>query len=680
MTKILASLALLKATWDIYQRDFIDIFVLLIITLFNRKKYDFADTDDLIICADFEAEFGFSMPYHPMITVLKRAKKQGYFTRSHGRFYPVWEKIELDDISEIAGDQEAKHRHVIAEFLQFCADEYDETLSEEDADKAFISFLRDHDLDILFAAQHGSTVLPSVDTSVAHRFLMFDFITHVIERKSLVFSFIVAISIGHLIANTMLIREYSQIQGKLKNASVFLDTGFLFRVTGANGIPMQEAYSEWVQLAHFQGISLFVFRHTYHEFLSILEGCLHYIGSSRFDPSKASRALLHFRDQGWSASDVEEFILHLDENLAYFGIAVIDPPKPMTATQYQIEEEALEHLIVDIYKDRNPDFVEEEKEYTIYQDVKSITYVYKLRKGHLPRSLAQLQHVFVTTNASLALASQEYERQESGVELHYIPAALTDVFLGTLLWIRSPSKAQINEKRLIALAYAASLPSRAFRERLVTTAESLQRRGSISEDDVVLLAESRMARSLLQKEALNDPNRLSEDTLVDVLERVRSRIRGEETEALRLEREALEAQAQEAERQTRMQEEEKQRRQELTRLQWKELVRIKEHLDSNAKKRVNRMLWLGFFVLVALWVLVGIVILTVGWGEIEPYLYLLGFVPSVFAYLCFIINKGEWKPAAIYGKTVESAQMRIYTEAGFDLAGFQELQAGTDSE
>jgi len=680
MTKILASLALLKVTWDTYKRDSIDLFVFLIITLFNRKKYDFADIDDLTICADFRAEFGFSIPYHPMITVLKRAAKNGYFTRRHGKFYPVWDKIRRDDISEIAKDQETKYGHVIAEFLQYCANEFGETLSEVDADKAFISFLRDHDLDILFAAEHGATVLPSVDTSAAHRFIMFKFITHVLEKNPLVFSFIVAISIGHLIANTMLIREYPQIQGKLKNARVYLDTGFLFRVTGANGIPMQEAYSEWVKLAISEGISLVVFRHTYHEFMSILESCLHFIESSYFDPSKASRALLCFRDQGWSASDVEEFILHIDENLASLGITVADPPELMTDTQYQIEEQALENIIIDIYKGQNPDFVEEEKEYTIYQDVKSISYVYKLRKGHLPRSLAQVQHVFVTTNASLALASREYENQESEVEFYYIPAALTDVFLGTLLWIRSPSKAQVNEKRLSALAYAASLPSGAFRERLVTAAKRLQGRGSISEDDVVLLTESRVARDLLQKETRNDPKLLSEYTLVDVLERVRSKIRCEETKAFRLDREALEARAQEAERQTRIKEEEKQRQQELTRLQWRELVRIKKHLDNNTRKRMSRMLWLGFSVLVALWVLVAIAIFKVGWGVTEPCLYLLGFVPLVLTYLYFIIYKKEWKPAAIYEKIVESVQMRTYAEAGFDLARFQELQAKVDGD
>jgi hypothetical protein len=564
--------------------------------------------------------------------------------------------------------------------LQFCTDEYDETLSKEDADKAFVSFLRDHDLDILFAAQEGSTVLPSVDTSAAHQFLMFRFITHVIERNPLVFSFIVAISIGHLIANTMLIREYSQIQGKLKNARVYLDTGFLFGVTGANGIPMQEAYSEWVQLAHSQGVSLFIFRHTYHEFLSILENCLHFIESSLFDPSKASRALLHFRDQGWSASDVEEFILHMDENLASSGITVVDPPDPMTAMQYQIQEEALEDLIVGIYKNRNPGFVEEEKEYTIYQDVRSITYVYKLRKGHLPRSLAQVRHVFVTTNSALAFASREYEHVESGVEFHYIPAALTDVFLGTILWIRSPSRAQINEKRLIALAYAASMPSGAFREMLVTKAKHLQERGSISEDDVVWLTESRMARNLLQKVTLGNPNQLSEDTLVEALERIRSKIRQEETEAFHPVRKALEERAKEAERKIRIKEEDTRRTLELARLQWKELVRIKEHLDNKSEACVHRRLMLGFLILVASWILLGILISKCEWGVIEPFLALAGFVPPIITYGYFAFTQGEPSPHAIYRKMIESVQVRNYTEAGFDLARFQELQANTDIE
>ena len=233
---------------------------------------------------------------------------------------------------------------------------------------------------------------------------------------------------------------------------------------------------------------------------------------------------------------------------------------------------------------------------------------------------------------------------------------------------------------MIALAYAASLPSPAFRVGLVTTARRLQERGSISEDDVVLLTESRVARDLLQKETLNDPNRLSEDTIADVLERVRSKIRREETEVFRLDREALEARAEEAERQARIEEEHKRRQQELTRLQWKELVRIKEYLDDKAKKRVNRILWLGFFVLIASWVLLGIVIFKVGWGVTEPYLGLLGFAPLVLAYLYFIITKKEWKLAAIYGKIIESVQMRNYTGAGFDLARFQELQANAVDE
>ncbi len=683
MTNALASLALIKATWDTdQQNDFTDIFVLFIITLFNRKGYNFVASDDLVICADFETEFGFSLPYHPMRAVLKKATKRGYFKRSHRKYYPVWDKIKRDDISEIAEEQEARHTYIIEEFLQFCTDEYDETLSREDADQALISFLHDHNLDILFAVQDGLTVLPPVDnTSASHRFLMLQFINHVITEKFLAFRYIAAISIGHLIANTMLIREYSQMQGKLKNVNVYLDTGFLFKISGTNGRPMREAYEEWVQLACSQGISLFVFRHTFGEFLEILENCLHFIESDRFDPSKANQALLYFRDEGWSSSDIEEFILHIDENLASFGIKVIDPPDFMTAMKLQIDEEKLQELIVEIYKKRNPNFIEEEKEYSIYKDVESITYVYKLRKGNLPRNFTKVRHVFVTTNSALADASWQYEYSESGAKFHYIPAALTDVFLGTMLWIRSPTRVQINEKRLIAHAYAATIPSGFFRERLVKNAKNLQKRRLISEEEVVLLTEDRTARNLLQKETLGNPNQLSENKLIEALEIIRSGIRQEETEAFRSAREGLEARVQKAERQTRITEEEKHRQQELTRLQWKELVRIKEHLDNNAKKRANTILWLSFVVLVVFYIIIWLLIDLVGWNKAEfPFSYFLSAVPFLLSYFYFIITKRAYKPDEIYEKIVESFQMEAYTNAGFNLARFQELQANADSE
>jgi hypothetical protein len=43
MTKTLASLALLKVTWDTYQRDFIDIFVLFIINYSKSRAQKYYD-------------------------------------------------------------------------------------------------------------------------------------------------------------------------------------------------------------------------------------------------------------------------------------------------------------------------------------------------------------------------------------------------------------------------------------------------------------------------------------------------------------------------------------------------------------------------------------------------------------------------------------------------------------
>jgi hypothetical protein len=79
-----------------------------------------------------------------------------------------------------------------------------------------------------------------------------------------------------------------------------------------------------------------------------------------------------------------------------------------------------------------------------------------LRGGNKPTKLHEAGHIFITTNSSLAFASRLYELQSAEEKYFFIPAALTDVFVGTLIWLQSPSKvAEINKKRLIASCFAA---------------------------------------------------------------------------------------------------------------------------------------------------------------------------------------------------------------------------------
>jgi hypothetical protein len=546
MNKTIASLALLKVSWDTARRkDYLENFVPFLVTLISRKGYATIKTRDL--CRDFQAEYGLVVPYHPMISLVTRAARSGYIQKTRaGLYVPVHDRVSADDFTDVALQQEREYNKVLNQFLAFCRDKYKQTLSEADAETAFIAFLRDHDLDILFISQERSTVLPEATASTAQKFLVNSFVKHVHESDPEIFQFLVDMSIGHIVANTLLFRDLGKLAGTLYACSVYLDIGFLFNVFGINDLEKREAYVEFVHLLHAQGAHLYVFEHTYDEFMGILEGSLQWVQSVDLDPLRASRTTTYFVENGYTASDVERLIAGAPRRLAELNVKVVAPPTVREDEQYQIDEVELTDTIVAIYKDGVPDFDELEKEYTIYRDVRSISAVFKLRKDETPTTLQDATHIFLTTNATLARAARVFEARLHPEKRFFIPSALTDVFVGTLMWIRSPTKAKnVAEKRLIADCYAATQPTKEMARRLFSAAQRLKSQGEIDQEEVTLLTQSRVARNLLQEETLGDPERFSDRTILDILEELRRGIREEERKALETERKSLDRQEQE---------------------------------------------------------------------------------------------------------------------------------------
>ena len=103
MKNTIASLALVKINWDSLRRDYIENFVPFLATLIRRRRYKRLDLDTL--CVDFEQEFGLRIPFHPMITLLNRAKKRKLVGKREGNFIPVPENLPRYDFGDRSGDQ-----------------------------------------------------------------------------------------------------------------------------------------------------------------------------------------------------------------------------------------------------------------------------------------------------------------------------------------------------------------------------------------------------------------------------------------------------------------------------------------------------------------------------------------------------------------------------------------------
>ena len=161
------------------------------------------------------------------------------------------------------------------------------------------------------------------------------------------------------------------------------------------------------------------------------------------------------------------------------------------------------------------------KEHTILKDVQSISYIFKLRAGIKPHNIHEAKNIFITTNSRLTYASKKFEKTiyRDG---SYFPITATDIFIGTLIWLRKPEKmVKESKKRLLSNVFAVLKPSDELFKRFIKEIQKLRNNKDISEDDYILLRDSQTAKSLLTEETLGDINAFTPKTPLDILDEIK---------------------------------------------------------------------------------------------------------------------------------------------------------------
>ncbi|MEE9466304.1 MAG: hypothetical protein V3W14_12120, partial [Candidatus Neomarinimicrobiota bacterium] len=529
MQNTLASLAFIKARWSHSKKDYIDTFVPFIATLIIRNKYSSIKADT--ITTDFTKEFGLDIPYYAMVSILNRARKRGIIKRINNMYKPIFDKALEFEFTDDAKEQMRKYESIITGFIEYALLTHKFEISDIKAEEVLISFLKQHDLDILFAAKQ-STLLPDVHVSAREKYILADYLKMANYSQPETFSFFTDIAVGHILANSLLYTDSKagKYEPTLNGLNIYLDTNFIFRLLGTEGSDSKANCIFLLREVKRVRAKLLVFAHTIEEVTFILEGCREWIESSRYDPRLASSALKYFIGKGFQEDDVTDIIVNIDIKLAYYDINIVDRPEAMELTRYQINEQHLYDTIVEVYQGNNPNFEEKEKQFTIWNDIGTITAIHKLREGYFPRRLKNAKSIFVTGNSSLAYAVRKYETKEIR-KGSYLPSCVTDIYLGTIIWLQSPIKiVSMSKKYIMAECYAALQPSDLLIKKFLTVVENLREEDSITLEEYYLLRTYRVSLDLLQEKTMGDPENFSDKTVEQMLDELKARIRKDESE------------------------------------------------------------------------------------------------------------------------------------------------------
>lgn len=534
MNKAISSFAMIRSNSK-EGNDYIDAFVPLLVLLFASN--DCTSVDVETICTDFSLEYGLKIPRFPMQTILNRMKKK-YLSKKEGKYY-----VDKEQIFKVARDidyknEQEKYNSLLRDFISFCGNfETPLTLTMADADELFLAFFKEHDLDMIFAVNEDDDNSLIFQSSIVEeprkRYLLNRYINSLMVDRGELSDFLIDCAIGHFYASTILYRDFANMKGRGFRANCYLDSGIIFDLLGINGNFRKISAGSFLKDLKNRGSSLFLFKHHYeNEILQIIEDCIRWINNPLYDSTKASRALHYFKDNGKSQDDIALFLVNIPDILSEFTIEIINSPNPNRYTDYQIDEEVLKDIILDTYNKHGILFNEEERENTIQADIKSISNIYKLRKNNAPIRINDVSHVFITSNGGLAYATKRFECEIINRNFFTIPAAITDTFLGTIMWLENPTKSleEFNRGKLIAYSSAVIQPNRALMQRFIQEVKIAQTNPSnpITDENTTLLLETKLSRDLLSDLTLGDPNAITHQTPYELLKMLQDELVKEE--------------------------------------------------------------------------------------------------------------------------------------------------------
>jgi hypothetical protein len=510
----LAALAVLKVNWDRDHRDYLESFVPLVADSVRTLANDAISLPDLQ--REVGARFGIDIPQQVLRTLLSRLAKYHYVNARDGIFYRDVAHCNSLDFGSRQRELEATYDRIIQKLVTFARSRYELEWTSDFAESVFVKFLRSDDERVLYARYERASVALENSSTVTDRFVVAAFVEQTQASDAKTFEDIASVAKGHMLAAALFVSEPSRIEQKFKDTQVFFDTPLLLAYLGYAGPEREFPATEVVDLLKEARGDLACFRATVTELQGVLEA-----SARNLDGSKVAHGVgdvvEYFVGRGMTESDVLLAASRIPAKLEVRGFKIVDFPDcdPM----HQQFDEAL--LQEDIrknvgYRDDRP----------MIHDAQCASAICQLRRGRVATEIERSHAVFVTTNIPLVQRVLAFTRKaDQGAT---IPLFVTDSMLGTLLWLKNPTRApDLPVKRLIADAYASLQPSEDLWKRYLAELAKLRAARNVEEGDYLLLRHSVSAKRALMDLTHGDEQAFTEGTVADVLAVAKETVRAD---------------------------------------------------------------------------------------------------------------------------------------------------------
>lgn len=536
--KLIGSLALLKAGF--LEKDFISTYIPFVSTVLYKNSL----TDDTMkietIISSFTKEFGFTIERSPMTTLLNKCMKLNILSKCKNATFVVNKevcskyKIDTNRICE----QEIKYSVIIQKLIGFYKEKFNINISLEDAETNLLIFLDENSCKTLIVK--FNELNSKEQTKKQHQYIISSFIKDCNDNDIATYYLIRDLATAYLMSSAIAYNETDKqsAENGFKNLIIYLDTPLVLRVLGLNETSMQDAALTMMKRLSDLGSTFRIFSHNYNELSQILSDCLRWIENDKYDDFHASIALRTFVSKEFTKLELQSYIDSLIYKLKYYKITIDD--EDYYAGKYynlQIDEPEIERNIIAVYKNHSQTFNPSEKASTIDYDVKSISAIFKLWGNNISRTYSQAKYIFLTTNTTLPYITRKYLLKDNKNYSYKIYPCLTDVFLGTNIWLNAPIEKvdDFSQKKLLADCMAILQPTDQLINALQNSIEHCLIDASITQSQYYLLKAKAYENNYLMHHTLSDETNFTDKITEEILQDIEASI----TEPLRKEIETL---------------------------------------------------------------------------------------------------------------------------------------------
>lgn len=525
--KLIGSLAFLKSGF--LENDFISTYIPFVSTILCKNAQHENEMKIESIISSFTDEFGFTIERAPMTTLLNKCAKLGIISKQKNATYVVNKevcnkyKIDASKISE----KSQLYQNIIIKLIEFYKTSFNIEISANDAETQVLRFLDENSCKTLLV--NFDDIVSDKQTQKQHQYIISTFIKHCHENDTATYLLIRDLATAYLMSSAIAFNEKDEQSAiaQFNNLVIYLDTPFVLKVLGLNETSMQQASLALMNRLSSMGCIFKIFSHNYDELSQIMSDCLRWIENDGYDDFHASIALRTFIRKEFTKAELQTYIDSLPYKLKYYKISIDD--EDFYAGKYfnsQIDEPEIERNIIEVYKSRNQSFNPSEKASTINFDVKSISAIFKLWGNNTSRTYSQAKYIFLTTNTTLSYIARKYLQKDNKNYRYNIYPCLTDVFLGTNIWLNAPIETvdDFSQKKLLADCMAILQPSDQLITALLSSIERCYTDKSITESQYYLLKSKAFENNYLMNRTLSDETYFSDKITEELLQDIEASI------------------------------------------------------------------------------------------------------------------------------------------------------------